>query len=100
MRDSTENFLHQIIVLLPAFRALEKRLDWETGHRFNVFDLFKSDEPATSRFLGFLLNPKGAHGQGDRFLRLFVNRFVPEWRNAFSYGDARPITTEELIDFA
>jgi len=97
MSDQTEGFLSQIVVMLPAFRAVEERLDRETGHRFSVFDLFKTDEPATSGLLDALLNPKGAHGQSDLFLRLFVNRFVPEWRDTFG-GDARPATTNQLID--
>ncbi len=65
MPDQTEGFLNQIVVMLPAFRAVEERLDRETGRRFSVFDLFRTDEPATNRLLDVLLNPKGAHGQSD-----------------------------------
>ena len=72
MPDQTESFLNQIVVMLPAFRTVEERLDRETGRRFSVFDLFRTDEPATSRMLDVLLNPKGAHGQSDIFLRLFI----------------------------
>jgi len=86
--------------MLPAFRAVEGRLDRETGRRFSVFDLFRTDEPATSRLLDVLLDPKGTHGQGALFLRLFINRFVPEWRDTFSCGLAKPATTKELIDVA
>jgi hypothetical protein len=100
MPDQTEGFLNQIVVMLPAFRAVEERLDRETGCRFSVFDLFRTDEPATSRLLDGLLDPKGAHGQGDLFLRLFIDRFVPEWRDTFASGRAKPATTNQLIDVA
>jgi hypothetical protein len=92
MPDQTEAFLHQIVVMLPAFRAVEERLDRETGRRFSVFDLFRTDEPATSRVLDVLLN--------DLFLRLFIARFVPEWLDTFSCKRATPATTNERIDVA
>jgi hypothetical protein len=98
MPDQTEGFLNQIVVMLPAFRAVEERLDRETGRRFSVFDLFTTDEPATSRLLDVLLNPMGAHGQSDLFLRLFINRFVPEWRDTFAGDRAKLATTNQLID--
>ena len=98
MLDPTESFLHQIIVMLPAFHAVEEHLDRETGHKFNVFNLTRTDEPAINRLLGTLLNPKEMHGQSDLFLRLFIDRFVPEWSDTFSYSRAKPASTSELID--
>lgn len=100
MANHTEGFLHQIVGMLPSFHAEEERLDRETGRRFSVFDLFRTDEPAINRLLDVLLDPKGSHGQGDLFLRLFINRFVPEWRDTFSCGQAKPVRTRELIDVA
>jgi len=100
MPDQIEGFLHQIVVMLPAFEAMENRLDRETGRRFSVFDLFGTDEPTTSGLLDGLLNPKGAHGQGGLFLRLFVDRFIPAWRDTFATDDAYPPNTDELIDVA
>lgn len=47
-----------------------------TGERFNVFRILEvtSDEVRLhSRLLGELLNPKGSHGRGDVFLKLFLN---------------------------
>lgn len=98
MPDQTEGFLNQIVVMLPAFRAVEERLDRETGRRFSAFDIFAPNELATSRMLDVLLNPMGAHGQSDLFLRLFINRFVPEWRDTFACDRAKPAKTNQLID--
>ena len=50
-----------------------------TGENFNVFDILRVShlEVTThSPILAELLDPKGRHGQGDAFLRLFVSRFL------------------------
>ncbi len=50
-----------------------------TGEKFNIFTILQieSDEVAThSRFIAELLNREGRHGQGDKFLSLFIKRFV------------------------
>jgi len=45
----------------------------ENGADFNVYDLIGLDEMRLSRVLGGLLDPKGRHDQGDRFLRCFLD---------------------------
>lgn len=96
--DSFEGFLSQIVVMLPAFRAIEERLDRETGRSFNVFDFFGANETSTSRALCYLLDPKAGHGQESIFLRLFMERFVPEWANDFHYERAEPAKIGEHAD--
>lgn len=52
-----------------------------TGEKFNVFRILglESAEVRThSSFLSELLNSKGSHGQEDRYLRLFIDRFSIE----------------------
>jgi PD-(D/E)XK nuclease superfamily len=93
-----EGFLSLIVTVLPAFQEIEQRLDRETGRRFNAFKLFAMDENATSRILAFLLDPNEAHGQNDVFLRLFIQRFVPDWQRTFNYPEAHRASTAELID--
>lgn len=54
--------------------------DSKDGLFFNIFELLKVqwDEVRThSAFLAELLNPKGPHGMGDTFLRLFI-KSIPE----------------------
>lgn len=54
--------------------------DSKDGLFFNIFELLKVqwDEVRThSAFLAELLNPKGTHGMGDTFLRLFI-KSIPE----------------------
>ncbi len=98
MPDRTEGFLNQIVVMLPAFHAVEERLDRETGRRFSAFEPFTLDEPATSRMLDVLLSPIGTHGQSDLFLQLFINRFVPQWRDTFAGVGQKLATTNQRID--
>jgi len=51
-----------------------RRLDKYTGRRFNVFESLgvQEKELRHSCFLASLLDPRGSHGQGDRFLRPFL----------------------------
>jgi len=57
-----------------AKRQLElaEQLDRTEASSFNVFDLIRPDENRLSDVLALLLNPRGAHGQGDLFLRLLI----------------------------
>jgi hypothetical protein len=51
---------------------LAEQLDRTEASGFNVFDLIRPDENRLSEVLALLLNPRGAHGQGDLFLRLLI----------------------------
>jgi hypothetical protein len=97
LNEFAKAFLGQIVAMLPSLDGMKRQLDRETGRRFSAFTLFNTTEDATSRVLGFLLDPKETHGQGDVFLRLFIARFVPEW-TAFCYDQAKPASTTEKID--
>ena len=48
--------------------------DLTRATRFNVFDLIEPDENKLSDVIADLLDPKGTHGQGDAFLRLFIEQ--------------------------
>jgi hypothetical protein len=47
-----------------------------SGENFNVFSVLglSSSENHYSLFIAELLNPKGSHGQGDLYFRLFINQ--------------------------
>jgi PD-(D/E)XK nuclease superfamily len=94
-----EQFLSLVAAMLPAFQEIEKRLDRETGRRFNTFsNIFLPNEVTTSRILAFLLDPHEAHGQNEVFLRAFVRHFVPEWEGTFNYSEAHQESMGEPID--
>jgi hypothetical protein len=51
-----------------------EQLDRMEASGFNVFELIRPDENRLSDVLALLLNPRGAHGQGDLFLRLLLTK--------------------------
>ena len=57
-----------------------------------------SKSPLRVEILNFLLDASEAHGQGDLFVRAFIQRFIPEWQNSFNYSEARKKGTRQLID--
>ena len=82
MSEHSSDSLAQLQENLEALsqRHAEWRKDRDDKHRrglndLNVFTILRSahEEVALhSRFIAFLLDPNGAHGQGDLFLRLFM----------------------------
>jgi PD-(D/E)XK nuclease superfamily len=73
------NDIKHIQSLLTHLSVIQKKYDEIaelTGENFNIFKVLKMEarEVRThSAFLSELLNPKGSHGQGDTFLKLFIN---------------------------
>ena len=54
-------------------RRAQAELDRRAATRFSLFDFFHEREEDLSRVFGRLLDPGGTHGQGDTFLRLFLD---------------------------
>ena len=52
----------------------QRRRDRHEATGFNVFHLIEPDENKLSDILAGLLDPQGAHGQGDTFLRLLLQQ--------------------------
>ena len=70
--------VNQILNETQTISESYERVAEATGENFNIFSILQmeSDEVAThSRFIAELLNRKGRHGQKDKFLSLFINRF-------------------------
>jgi hypothetical protein len=71
----TETLQH-LLSELGAICKHHNEISRVTGANFNIFRILKvsEDEVKHSAFLTELLNPKGSHGQGDVFLKLFVEK--------------------------
>lgn len=71
--------MDKINSLLKQVKAINEKyeeLSHLKGEKFNLFDILdrRTDEVKThSAILAELLNPKGSHGLGDEFLKLFLN---------------------------
>ncbi len=73
-RTSLQRFFFDVSYRVDLAERLQCQLDGRLATRFNVFDLIEPDENKLSDILAELLNPKGTHGQGDLFLRLFFEQ--------------------------
>lgn len=74
MEISIERAEHLLETVTALKKASEKRAR-ETGRNFNIFSILGVEGRETSThsaFLAELLNKDGSHGQGDKFLELFI----------------------------
>ena len=76
-----ERFFARLAPRLDMARVLERELDRNLAHRFNVFDYLRDDELGLSRIIADLLNPEASHGQGKLFLQtlLSLERLKNNW---------------------
>ncbi len=97
-RHRYHQFFAELNPVLDAVRKLERELDRQIAHRFNVFDYMGEDRPSEvllSRIVADLLNPEAPHGQGVSMLRILldelpVERGAPKPRPDFS----KPVRVE------
>lgn len=59
--------------VIDAAAIREREQNRLHAHRFNVMSWIEPDENKLSDLLAELLDPRGRHGQGDRFLRLLLD---------------------------
>ena len=73
--ENIEKMLCNVNDILLTYDIAEK----ENGEKFNYFSVLKIEkaEVKHSAFIAELLNPKGLHGQGDIFLKLFIELYYP-----------------------
>lgn len=75
-KQDFESFLKDAKHLLEKDK-LKKKECYDRGEYFNIFEVMgvETDEVLThSTFIAHLLNPKGSHGCGDEFLKLFISQ--------------------------
>lgn len=59
---------------LDAYKSIRGIYNEKMAFDFNSLDFFRPGENKISELLGFYLNPKQTHGQGDSFLRALLQR--------------------------
>ena len=77
-KEDFESFLKDAKHLLEKDK-LKKKECYDRGEYFNIFEVMgvETDEVLThSTFIAHLLNPKGSHGCGDEFLKLFMSQLL------------------------
>jgi len=68
-----ENIKTLLVTVNEIIKKYEE-IDKKTGKNFNIFSILEKNELelAHEKFIGELLNPKGSHNQGSKFLNLFL----------------------------
>ena len=84
-----KSFMDAVSHRVEETESRQRSIDRKTATGFNVFDLIAPDENKLSDILAGLLNPKGTHGQGDRFLRLLLKQL--------GFGSALSLTKNATI---
>jgi PD-(D/E)XK nuclease superfamily len=75
--------LSTVNATLGAHRNAKKLYGRRLAPNFHVFDFARSDEIGLSKVIGWLIDPAGTHDQGDRFLRLFLEKLGLSWPEEF-----------------
>lgn len=71
-----EEILHDVKSKIEAHKKFKATYNKQLAFDFNLFNFFYVGENKLSEILAFFLNPKGSHGQGDVFLRAFIEEIV------------------------
>lgn len=76
-----KSLLNQINVILAQERAIkqERQIRGENFNIFSTLNLSKNETRLHSAFIAELLNPKGAHGLQDSFLKCFIQNICPSF---------------------
>ncbi len=72
--DELKRFFSDLDFRLEIQNKSKSQLDRHLASEFSVFEFIKPDENRLSDILKMLLDPRGAHGQQDLFLKLFLDR--------------------------
>src|SRR5690606_29292031 len=67
--------MQEVRELFLKLNEIQKRIEavnHKTSYPFNFLRLFNIDERKMSDILAFLINPLAEHGQGDLYLRKFI----------------------------
>lgn len=75
MSDPTYTYVDNLLSDCQTITESYERVAQASGDNFNLFTILglETKEVAThSRFIAELLNPKGSHGRGEKFLELFL----------------------------
>jgi len=74
MIATIQQLINQINEISNKYEEISK-ISGENFNIFRVIELTSEEVRLHSKFLAELLNPKGSHGQGNKFLDLFIQQF-------------------------
>lgn len=71
--SSIKKLLLEVTASNKSLRKAKELLAYSFAPDFRLFDFMRADEQGLSRCIASLLDPRGTHGQGDTYLKLFLN---------------------------
>ncbi len=75
--DKTKDLLANVRARIDSYNKFKKLYNEQLAFDFNSLSLFKINENNMSRIIAFFLDKNESHGQGDKFLKVFVE-FIKE----------------------
>lgn len=86
--------------ILQTVIKIQEQNRTDNRPRYNVFSVLgiQSKEVLTCRMIADLIDPKGAHGQGDVFLKMFLENVIGIWDISKDDTASARVTAEYLID--
>jgi hypothetical protein len=92
INTSAKRLIDTVKILNDKYEQIEKI----SGEKFNIFSILdreRNEVGTHSRFIFGVLDPKGEHGYGDLFVRLFLENLP----NISDYGEVKNIHAEYRI---
>jgi len=72
-KSEIEHFFSALQAKRDSFAHFMRLYEPSLAPRFNLFDFIGPNENKLSEIIAFFLDPKASHGQGDVFLRIFLD---------------------------
>jgi hypothetical protein len=73
------DFLQRVRANLSAMHKAQSLYRTRLAPDFTPFQFIRQDEASLSKVIAWLLDPMQTHGQGARFLELFLEKFAVAW---------------------
>jgi len=72
--NSVKSYLSGLHSITNGIKRVQQMYDPVTAFKFNLFNFWYPQENKISEILAFFLDPAQAHGQGDVFLKIFIEQ--------------------------
>lgn len=71
-KNDIQSFFNDLQFRKEVYETFKEKYEPFVAFDFNVFDFIRPDENGLSSIIRELLDPRGSHGQGEAFLRQFL----------------------------
>lgn len=93
-KDELTSFFSGLGPAVDIAKRAQEEMDRRAATKFSIFDYFRVRETDLSRIFAGLLDPSDTHGQGDRFLFLFLKETLPEYSPPQTFANAKMVHLE------